>query len=279
MTDSVQTADVRQDGDVLHRLRRDLRRAMVTLSPQEVRYLVDAYYTMQKQRIRAGNQATAMRKVGEPNEAVTWYMEESERLEEEVYGVLRAYAQGHPVGQWSLSIVGIGPVISAGLLAHIDIERAPTVGHIWRFAGLDPTVTWERGAKRPFNRRLKVICWHIGESFKRTSGHARSFYGPLYRARKALEEQRNAEGLYAEQAARTLRERPTHAQRDIYAEGRLPQGRLDLRATRWVTKLFLAHWHHVAYVVRYGTAPPKPYVISVMGHGDYIAPPNWPMPE
>jgi len=34
------------------------------------------------------------------------------------------------------SIVGIGPVLSAGLLAHIDMARCPTVGHIWQFAGI-----------------------------------------------------------------------------------------------------------------------------------------------
>src|SRR5581483_161544 len=33
---------------------------------------------------------------------------------------------------------------------HIDIEKAPTAGHIWRFAGLDPTLRWlgREGAKQ-----------------------------------------------------------------------------------------------------------------------------------
>lgn len=58
------------------------------------------------------------------------------------------------------SIHGIGPVISAGLLAHIDIHRAVTVGHIWRFAGLDPSVKWLKKTKRPWNAGLKVLCCH-----------------------------------------------------------------------------------------------------------------------
>jgi hypothetical protein len=44
-------------------------------------------------------------------------------------------------------------------------------------------------------------------------------------------------------------------------------------------KLFLAHYHHVAWTLATGTPPPKPYVISILGHADFIAPPNFPMQE
>lgn len=47
------------------------------------------------------------------------------------------------------------------------------------------------------------------------------------------------------------------------------------RAKRWAVKLFLAHYHHVAWSLATGTPPPKPYVISVLGHADFIAPPNF----
>ena len=55
---------------------------------------------------------------------------------------------------------GIGPVIAAGLLANIDIKQAPTVGHIWRFAGLDPTNKWigKKGAETLIDE-----IWEQGE--------------------------------------------------------------------------------------------------------------------
>ena len=53
--------------------------------------------------------------------------------------MLDAFSVENGIGRWSESIPGIGPVISAGLISEIDITRAPTVGHIWRFAGMDPT--------------------------------------------------------------------------------------------------------------------------------------------
>ena len=48
-----------------------------------------------------------------------------------------------------LSIRGIGEVISAGLLAHLDVTKARHASGYWRFAGLDPTNDWlgEAGAK------------------------------------------------------------------------------------------------------------------------------------
>ena len=63
------------------------------------------------------------------------------------------------------SIVGIGPVITAGFLAHIDIAKAPTVGHVpGGSADLDPTVKWDKGTKRPWNVVMKRLCWIVEES-------------------------------------------------------------------------------------------------------------------
>ena len=63
-----------------------------------------------------------------------------------------------------------------------------------------------------------------------------------------------------------------------YSIGKLPAGHLDARARRYAVKLFLAHYHHVAYELEYGTPPPKPYILDGdRGHTHYIAPPKWPM--
>ena len=51
---------------------------------------------------------------------------------------LDVFSDTKPEGLWAKSVVGIGPVLAAGLMAHIDIEHCPTVGHIWSFAGLNP---------------------------------------------------------------------------------------------------------------------------------------------
>lgn len=290
------------------RLTRDLKNAAVTLSADEARFLVDYYYAMQEDRIRAGHQVRTLRESAEPHEVLAWLGDNTSILEQQIKRALDAYTEASIVGQWSKSIVGIGPIISAGLLAHIDLEpwkcghtdakprdrcrpeaphgpachriRIDTCGQIWRFAGLDPTVRWEKKTKRPWNASLKTLTWKIGESFVKVSGHADDVYGKLYLQRKALEQERNADGAFADQAREKLDRFKIDKKTDAYAAystGKLPPGHLHARAKRWAVKLFLAHWHHVAYETRFGIAPPKPYILTQGNHAHYLAPPNWPM--
>ena len=60
-----------------------------------------------------------------------------------------------------------------------------------------------------------------------------------------------------------------------YSQGMLPPAHIHARAKRWVVKLFLAHWHEVAFCERLGTMPPKPYVIEHCGHIHKIEVPNY----
>lgn len=260
------------------RLTRDLRDAARTLSDTEARFLVDAYYAMQRDRIRAGHQSRSLAANEEPHAVMAWLAGQRETLEDQVRRALDAYSASHPVGQWARSICGIGPVIAAGLLANIDIKKAPTVGHIWRFAGLDPTVMWEKNKKRPWNASLKRLCFLIGESFVKVSGNPNDIYGQVYKARKAAEIERNEAGAYADLATKSLAERKfgsdTEAKKH-YEAGRLPPARIHRRAQRYAVKLFLSHLHHVWYETEFGTPPPKPYILTREGHAHFVAPPNW----
>jgi len=124
------------------RLTKDLAVAAATLSVREARYLVDAYYTIQDYRIASDAQIREMTKSGEPHDVLKWAAKQYITLESQLKRSLDKWTDNQYMGRWAKAICGIGPVISAGLLAHIDIEKAPTVGHIWRFAGLDPTNKW-----------------------------------------------------------------------------------------------------------------------------------------
>jgi hypothetical protein len=95
-----------------------------------------------------------------------------------------------------------------------------------------------------------------------------SFYGRLYRERKALEVARNEAGDYRHIARQTLQEKNIqHPEtKRIYESRKLPPGRLDLRARRWSVKIFLAHLHEEMWREHYGTEPPAPYPIAYLGH-------------
>jgi hypothetical protein len=130
------------DLEVVTRLSKDLAKAAASLSVDEARYLVDAYYNMQANRIVADNQIRAMDKSKEPHAVLTWLSDQNTTLEGQIKKSLDKWTDESVVGKWLKEITGIGPVLAAGLLAHIDIEQAPTAGHIWRYAGLDPTREW-----------------------------------------------------------------------------------------------------------------------------------------
>lgn len=257
----------------VHRLSRDLAAASITLSDDEARFLVDAYYQMQDNRKRSDNQVRSMS--GEPHAVLAWLAEQSDALEGQIKRALDKYSDGNAVGQWMKSIHGIGPVIAAGLLAHIDIEKAPTAGHIWRYAGLDPSRKWEKGTKRPWNAALKTLCWKIGQSFMKFSGDEACTYGHVYRERKLYEVTRNDRGDNAALAAELLPKfRPsTDAYKHLKA-GHLPPAQIDARARRYAVKLFLSHLQFVWWFIRFNELPANPYVIAHLGHVHVIQPPN-----
>ncbi len=256
-------------------LTKDLRIAAKTLSSNEARYLVDAYYQMQDARIRSAGQVRSMDK--EPHEILLWLVEQNRVLEMQIKGALDRYTNEHMVGDWMRSVKGIGPVISAGMLAHIDITRAPTVGHIWSFAGLVPAVEWKKGQKRPWNAQLKTLCWKAGESFVKVSGKDDAFYGKIYAERKSQEVAKNDAGDFADQAEAKLKKYKIGKNTDAYksySAGKLPPAHIHARAKRYAVKLFLSHLHHVWYELAFGEAPPNPYPIAHMGHTHMRSPPK-----
>ena len=262
--------------EVDKRLGKDLISKSGMLDRRQAGALVDYYYRIQEHRIALGNQVSSILYDEDDSALIEFYHQQIKVVERSIIPALETYASAHEVGRWSLEQKGIGPILAAGLLSHIDITKAPTVGHIWRYAGLDPTSKWNKGEKRPWNAELKTICWKIGQSFIKVSGKDDAFYGKLYLKDKERRMAKNDAGDYAELAAQTLREKNiVHKEtKACYEAGKLPQSRILSQAARYSTKLFLAHWHEVAYREHYKTDPPKPYIIEHGGHVHYIAPPT-----
>ena len=261
-----------------------LRQGGGGITDTEVRFLVDLYYASQKTRIRLNNQikglgrdAKKTEKKEEPHELLDWALAQWVLFESQVKRAMAAYTEGHFMSWFFEQTVGVGPIISAGLLAHIDIHKAPTVGHIWSFAGLNPDMKWEKGQKRPWNASLKTLCWKAGDSFVKVSGRKDAVYGQIYRQRKQYEIDRNDRGENKDAAARYLKEKrfgkDTEAYK-AYSQGTLPAGQLDARARRYAVKLFLSHLHWRWYEEEIGEAPPKPYILTHGEHAHFIAPPQ-----
>ena len=262
--------------EAIQKLSRDLRNAAKLMGIREARYFVNTYYDLQDYRIAAANQQRKLLEGEEPSEFIGWLSLNLDILEGQIKAMLDKWSSAQYMGAWSKEVVGIGPVIASGLLANIDIEKAPTVGHIWRFAGLDPSAKWVKGEKRPWNASLKRICWLMGESFVKVSGNKNDVYGKLYLQRKEYERQNNEAGKLAEAAAGRLvqdrgrKKKLDEGLRELLETGQLPAIALHERSKRWAVKIFLAHWHAEAFRHRYGVEPPLPYPIAHLGHAHLI---------
>lgn len=265
----------------IKRMSRDVRQASTTLSDQEARYLVDAYYQMQEDRIRAMGRVRAMEETGEPHAVIVWLGSQSNILEDQIKGALDKYSMAHPVGRWLRSIKGVGPVIAAGFLANLDIHRAPTAGSFWAVCGLIPGQKRKKGEKMTWNPALKRLAWIVGESFKKLKPTDEdAYYRHVYDARKKYETEKSEAGEYAEQAKAALegkKYRDDAKAKTFYEAGKLPPGHLDRRAARYAAKLLLAHLHEVWWRHEFGEDPakpyPVPYAIAHLGHAHKIDPP------
>ena len=262
--------------ELLKKLSKDLRAASGLMSDQEIRFLVDSYYVLQDQRKRSASQVKSLGENREPHGVIDWYFENSRVLENNIKSALDCYSNSNPIAAWAKSIHGIGPVISSGFAAHIDC-RKETAGQVWKFAGLDPMCRWEKGKKRPWNARLKTLCWHAGECFVRSKSSDKSVYGKMYDERKALESRNNEMLLYRDQAKEKL-DRFKIGKDTIafgkYVEGRLPDAHIHERCKRYVVKIFLSHYHCVGHYILTGKIPSKPWVVEHGGHSHIMLPPN-----
>lgn len=251
------------------KLNKDLKQAATVLTDQEVRYLVDTYYSIQEYRKRTDNQIRAMLDAAEPHQLSVWLAENIRCFENQIKRALDAYSDADPIGVRIRTVHGVGPVIAAGFLAHIDITKAPTAGAIWRFAGLDPTMEWGKGQKRPYNASLKTLCWKLGQSFLKTYTNQKSFYGPYFQKRWEHEQQQNEQLAYKNQAEAKLKRfnigKTTDAYK-AYSKGKLPPAHILQRALRWTVKLFLSHLFEAMYREHYDKEPPECYVFEHLGH-------------
>lgn len=261
---------------LLNKLTKDVKSSVVTLSDTEARYLVDTYYQMQNYRMATSNQCRAMTKTGEEHETLAFFKNNFHVVENQIKAVLEAYIKTHKLWPWFESIYGVGPIIASGLVAHLDITKAPTAGHFQAYAGLDPTKKWEKNQKRPWNAELKTICWNLGECFRKFQNREECLYGQFYKERLAYEIEKNENLEYADQAAENIKKLKKKDSSTYLAnlEGKLSLGHLMSRSKRYAVKIFLSHLHYAMYVQHYGVEPPMPYAIAQLGHAHLIECPN-----
>lgn len=253
---------------------RDLRRAAGTLKDREAAFLVKQFYAIQELRMSANLRREKATEAKVPHDIINWFFGRAENLEKQIALALDHYTRGHVMGGWLRGVYGIGPILAAGFLAHLDITKAPTVGHFWQFAGIagSGNKPWNRGEKRPYNVQLRTLCWKAGQSFMKFSNRPECAYGGEYRRRKERLIARNETGGFAERAARFVEKHRYGKETEAYKTcltGRVPPSDIDAMARQQAVKIFLSDLHAAWYEAHFDKPPPLPYPIAILGHAHH----------
>jgi hypothetical protein len=241
------------------------------LQTHEIADVVELYYDCQKLRIAHANKERSEA----PSELVQWLDHWMRYGENVIAGKLKKWVESSQCpaeAAWAYEQIGIGPVIAAGLAAHIDVSKANSISALWKFAGQAPGFDRKvRGTKLCYNARLKTLCWKLGESFVKVSGKEGATYGHLYADFKAEEIGRNEAGALAQAAARELAAKKITDKhtKEVLQGGHLIDGHLHSRAKRRAVKIFLSHYWTKGRESR-GLPVRAPYAMQILGHDGEI---------
>ena len=223
----------------------------------DLRALVDFRTQIQKQRIAISNRLDALAREADEAESTTsalwerWFYELQDiegRIDKDIESITGDY----PIIALMCEVKGVGKLLAAQVVAHIDISRAPHVSSLWRYAGYGVDGEGERdrlqkGVKAPYNKGLKTICWKVATSFMRSNSPYRE--------------------IYDKAKARYERERPDWT-----------KGHIHNAAVRKMTKIWLQHlW--VTWRELEGLPVNEAYVFGDPAHTHYIRPEQmgWPV--
>lgn len=125
---------------------KDVKATIVTATVADVRFCVQAYYQLQGLRITLAGQLRSIEqgksggsKVKDKNapqaEVLQWLYNNILGMENEIKRAMNIWSDSNTVASWCKQVCGIGPVISAGLAAHFDVTKAPSVAHFYSYSG------------------------------------------------------------------------------------------------------------------------------------------------
>lgn len=153
-----------------------LLRALVDLRDRQI----------QKSRIQFSNRASALERGtdegsdSKQRETVERWLDVFAALEKQLDSDIKAEVKEYPIFQEMKGVKGVGPMLAAKIISMVDIERAPTISALWRYAGY-AVINGERerptkGERLHYNARLKTTLYLIAGSFLKAGSPYRVFY-------------------------------------------------------------------------------------------------------
>ena len=158
-------------------LKKEIKSA-TDLGRAEMKHLVDNFYQVQEKRIVLQAQIRSVRQEADGLSTATfgdileWQLLTQKIQEKGIKDALECMVKNNEVGNWLMTIKGIGPVIAAGLLAYFDVTNVHYATHFMSYAGLNDN-------NRPWLGKEKataIVNEVLGKSKNITDEHLQELY-------------------------------------------------------------------------------------------------------
>lgn len=175
------------------------------------------------------------------------WKERFENTENEIDDDIKDMCKNYPIIDEMIKVKGLGLMLSAKIVAMVDINRADSVSAMWRYCGYG-VIDGKRerpvkGEKLHYNSRLKTTLYNVAGSFLKCN----SSYRLVYDRAKAYYEETKAD------------------------DKEWTKGHIHLASMRKMIKVFLSHlW--LVWRTMEQLETNKPYVHDVLKHTHYYAP-------
>ncbi len=243
----------------------DAKLAAKTMGSLEASYLVGMYQYFLNQRIAVQNRLRSL--PDEPSNALMYMKQQMEEGEKDCRVLLECYTDNHPIASVIKQIKGIGSIISAGYVAHVDMDKAKHFPQVLAYGGYSPTAVWRKGERRSYNMDFRKILILAGRSFVFSSGSPISYFGKRYKLFKTRIEWHNEQGHYADVAAKKLsmfKFDEASSTYKAYIKGILPPAHIIRLAAFKTVALFVGVVHD--YWSNQLGRHIEPYPFAILGH-------------
>jgi len=232
-------------------------------------FLVDSLLRIEHLRVATQVRSSHLKRSGRVCAETDRLLDQFNALEDYATKRVGVLIEDHPAYPWFSKVKGVGRENIAKVVGLVDIEKAPHVSSLWKFAGYAvngdgraPKRT--KGETLAYCSQLRTMCYRLGGSLMK----ARGPYYDYYCAEKAKYETRfRAEGKEIVPAAQLPKVDGKKRETDQH----ISEGHIHNMALRKMVKLFLAHlwveWRRGA-----GLPVSGPYVEDKLGHEHIIEP-------
>ena len=117
---------------------KDIRAAALDMSNKEAEYLLRDFFKLLGVQLSTSGHVYILKKQNLDGPAAKYISLEAKAIRRHIIELLDIWTENFPTARWVKSIRGFGPIIAAGMTILVDIDKAPKISSLYRWAGLTP---------------------------------------------------------------------------------------------------------------------------------------------